>query len=217
MKPRCSNQRNQALTIFEAIIVVAVLALLVAMLLPTLSGHGHRQRINCVNNLKQVGLAYRIWSGDNNDRYPMEVSVTNGGTLELNNGRNAWINYLVMSNELSTPKILLCPDDIEHSPAATNFSWQLSGHVSYFVGLDARETIPQTWLSGDDNFAVGNESVEAGLLKLTTNMPITWTASRHHFAGNLCLADGSVQSVSCSGLTNSLRQTGLTTNRLAIP
>ena len=49
------------------------------------------ERIQCVNNLKQLGLAARIWEGDNNDKYPTSL--------------------VVMSNELSTVKILVCPSD----------------------------------------------------------------------------------------------------------
>ncbi len=173
--------------------------------------------MSCVNNLKQVGLAYRIWAGDNNDKYPMDISATNGGTMELVNGRNAWLDYLVMSNELSTPKILVCPQDEEHQPPATNFSSQLAGHISYFVGLDAGAKFPQTLLSGDDNFEISGAPVKSGLLAISSNTPIAWSAARHKFSGNLLLADGSVQSSSNSGLTNWIHQTGLATNRLAIP
>jgi len=49
------------------------------------------ERIQCVNNLKQIGLAMRIWAGDNNGKYPTSL--------------------VVMSNELSTVKILICPSD----------------------------------------------------------------------------------------------------------
>jgi len=51
------------------------------MLLPALAkAKAKAQRINCVNNLKQVGLSFRIWSGDNGDRYPQRVPNTEGGT-----------------------------------------------------------------------------------------------------------------------------------------
>jgi prepilin-type processing-associated H-X9-DG protein len=55
------------------------------------------------------------------------------------------------------------------------------------------------------------------LLEVATNTSIAWSAARHKFFGNILLADGSVQSVAISGLTNLLHQTGLATNRLAIP
>jgi prepilin-type processing-associated H-X9-DG protein len=217
MKPRVSHHKTAALTLVEVVLILSVLAILLAIFLPALTPHHGGQKINCVNNLKQVGLSFRIWGGDNNDKYPFEVSVTNGGTMELVNGRNAWINFFVMSNELSTPKILICPQDIKRQPAATNFSSQLAGHISYFVGLDAKEGDPQSILSGDDNFEIGGVPVESSLLNLSSNTPVAWTPTRHGVAGNILLADGNVQSLSNSGLTNWLHQTGLATNRLAIP
>lgn len=146
----------------------------------------------------------------------MSVSVTNGGVMEILN-QNPWMTYLVMSNELSTPKILFCPADTVHFPT-TSFSAGFSAqNISYFIGLNADETNPQMLLSGDDNFAIGGVPVKSGRLDLAANMPVTWTAARHHFAGNVAVADGSVQQMSNSGLTNWLHQTGLATNRLAIP
>ena len=197
--------------------VIVLLLVVAALLLPALAKAKIRGGPNCVNNLKQIGLAYRIWAGDNNGKYPMQVSVTNGGTMELANGRNAWINLFVMSNELSTPKLLYCPADNNHV-RATNFTTDFNNSkISYFVGLDANTNSPQVFLSGDDNFAIGGVPVKSGLLELSTNAPISWTAARHKFVGNIGLADGSVQMVSNSGLTNLLHQTGLATNRLAIP
>lgn len=217
MKPHCSNRRNRALTLMEIVVVIASLLVVVAILLPLLSKSTRRSsRIGCVNNLKQIGLAYRIWAGDNGNKYPMAVSVINGGVMEILS-QNAWMTYLVMSNELSTPKILICPVDTERQTAATNFSSGLKYKISYFIGLDASPSDPEVLLSGDDNFAVGGVPVKPGLLDLASNAPITWTAARHHFAGNVALGDGSVQQMSNSGLTNLLQQTGLATNRLAIP
>ena len=220
MKPRFSNNRSHALTLVEVLVVIVVLGILAAMLLPANSGRRRSDvamRINCINNLHQIGLAYRSWSGDHNDKYPMEVSVTNGGTMELVvDGKNAWLNYLAMSNELSTPAILYCTADTDHV-RATNFSNDLKDKISYFVGLNAVENYPQTLLSGDDNFAVDGVPVESGLLEISTNTPISLTAARHHFGGEIGFADGSVQMVNNSSLTNLLPQTGLATNRLAIP
>jgi prepilin-type N-terminal cleavage/methylation domain-containing protein len=218
MNPRFSNKTNQALTLTEVLVVIVVLAVLAMILIP--SGPVAKERairINCVNNLKQIGLAYRIWAGDHDDKYPMEISVKNGGTMGLADGRNAWINYFVMSNELFTPRLLHCMADT-NGFGATNFSVGFNNqNVSYFVGLDASTNHSQIFLSGDDNFEIGGVPIKSGLLELSTNMPIAWTAARHHFAGNILLTDGSVQEVNTVGLQTALQNTSLATNRLAIP
>jgi len=225
MKPRFSNQQTTALTRVEVMTVIIVLVILVVVLSRVLhfSYSDQRdirsevQRINCISNLKQIGLAFRLWEGDHNDKYPMQISVTNGGAMELVAAGNVAACFQVMSNELSTPKILLCPADTRRI-WATNFSADFdNSHISYFVGLDVtNDTNPQMFLSGDDNFAIGGVPVKSGVLQLLANTPVTWTKARHKFVGYIGMADGSVQQVTTDGLQKALQQAGAT-NRLVIP
>lgn len=206
------------MTLLEVFVVIVILGVLAAILLPAFTAHGCKcQKISCVSNLKQIGIAYRIWAGDNGEKYPMQFSVTNGGAFEFATGSNSWMVYSVMSNELSTPKVVICPQD-RKSVLATDFGKAFNNsNVSYFVGLNADEDHPQMMLSGDDNFAIGGVSIKSGLLEFSTNAPISWTAVRHKYAGNIGLVDGSVVSTSSSFLRQVLVQTGVATNRLAIP
>jgi hypothetical protein len=125
--------------------------------------------------------------------------------------------FQVMSNELSTPKVLICPADVSRD-YATNFTTDFhNNRISYFIGVDADDNYPQRILSGDANFEIGGIPIKSGLSEILTNTPIVWSAARHKFAGNILLNDGSVQSLLNANLTSQLQQTGIATNRLAIP
>jgi competence protein ComGC len=218
MKPRLSHRPEAAMTLFEVGVIIAIVLILLAVLLPMLGTGGRKtSRIGCVNNLKQLGLAYRIWEGDNGDIYPMGISVTNGGSMEQIRTGNAISTFEVMSNELSTPRILICPQDIDRS-YAMDFGGLASSNVSYFVGVDVtNDSNPQAILSGDCNFELGGKPVRPGMFTVRTNDPVSWDATRHVHTGNLGLGDGSVQSVTTLQLRNYFVQTGQATNRLAIP
>jgi len=68
------------------------------------------QRINCISNIKQIGLAARMWSNDHGDSLPPD--------------------FLTMSNELNSLKLLICPGDAKRA-AAANWSDFGLGNVSY--------------------------------------------------------------------------------------
>lgn len=217
MKTSISKKRNSALTWIELLVVLAVLALLAAMLLPGLSGARSHSGIQCVNNLKQTGLAFRIWEGDNGDNYPMAVAGKNGGSMEFLTGPSAFRTFQVMSNELSTPRVLMCPQETDRDRSlATNFDSFCNSNISYFVGVDACETNPLMILSGDHNITDGT-TLKNGVLTLTANRSARWTTEVHNKVGNICLADGSVQEESSSGLQGQIAKTGVATNRLLMP
>jgi hypothetical protein len=175
-------------------------------------------RIQCVNNLKTTGLAFRVWEGDHGDKYPMNVSETNGGTMGFTTGPDVWRHFQVMSNELSTPKVLICPAESDRVRKwATNFAFLRNSNISFFIGVDAtNETDPQMILSGDRNLTNGTP-IKNGILEVSSNWPAGWTAEMHNKVGNILLSDGSVQQLSGAGLRSTIGNTSIATNRLQMP
>src|SRR5881397_1744851 len=79
---KAHSPQARAFTLAELVIVVAILGLLATLFVHAQldpQDKARRDRILCVNQLKQVGLAFRIWSNDNNDKFPMQVEAKKGG------------------------------------------------------------------------------------------------------------------------------------------
>ena len=135
---------NAGLVLGYVSIVFSLVVL--GLLLPALSKAKQRaqrvgmepigQRNNCQNNLRQVGLAFKVWALEHNDHFPFNVSTNAGGTLELcAMGRdgydtNAIAHFRVIANELGTPSLLVCPNDSNKRPAA-DFSNLQPENITY--------------------------------------------------------------------------------------
>ncbi len=218
---RKRNQKSAAFSKLELIVVLVVIVVLASMLLPAISNcHCKAPRISCVNNLKQIGIAYRVWESDNNDKFPALVftatTTNSGGWKDLltnqNQGAWCWTNYAIMQNELGqSPKVVLCPAD--ERMAATNFTNIHNTNISYFVGVGSHDNFPQSILGGDRNLNPGWTSQKdygfspangnGNDITLQTNSvkdPVSWTFKMHSGgnsagAGNILLGDASVQQV----------------------
>jgi len=214
MKTRLDNLKA-GLTLVELLVLIAVLAILAGFLLPSLSrSTRHAPRITCVNNLKQVGLSFQIYAGDNRDHYPTDLSTSDQPVV---NELTPVFQYLQsLSNELGAVKVVICPSD-EKRKVADDFSTLRDANISYFVGLDANENSPTSVLSGDRNIENGIRP-DHGVLRLTTNQNIRFTKDIHKNQGNISFCDGSVQQVTSAQLRQEIiRNFPFATNRIKLP
>jgi hypothetical protein len=231
MKLNPTPRRACAFSLTELAIVIVLLLILGVVMMyylavsnrPTRTKAG---RIGCVSNLKQIGLAYKVFANDNDDKFPFFVT----NSLAFGNVTQAWLHFQAMSNECGSAKILTCPADGERlrnmmsdfgmGPTATAFSLASKSNsaVSYTASLDADETLPNAILSSDRHLLTNRFNMDGRLyLASSTIASAAWTTNQHDGAGNIALSDGSVQQITSSGLTAQMRMQHIATNRLLLP
>lgn len=230
MRLHSPTRHERALTQTELLCVIVGVLFLTAIALPFLA----KQKAGssggtCVNNLKQVGLSFLVWANDNDDKFPYYTT----NCLAYTNETQAWMHFYAMSNELGYARFLTCPQDPTRlSNRVQDFTAGPMGllsrsnrAVSYFVGLEADETLPLVLLSGDRNLLSPTNSFAGPVLLLATNTPFLWDSDLHTSRGNVVMGDGSVHSFDRWGLLSHLsssvpgpfRLGGLATNRLLMP
>jgi type II secretory pathway pseudopilin PulG len=211
---------SHAFTWVEMLVVIVIVVILVGMIIP--AGHPSEKagRIKCVNDLKNVGLAFRIYATDHGERFPWEISGTNGA-IHINYSPDPMTYILPITNELSIPKILQCPEDIRYTKTDwTNWNQFSRTNLSYFISPDASGTFPQSFMAGDRNITNEFGRLLPGLRGLSrTNNMAGWDETTHKHQGNACMGDGSVQQLSSARLRDQLRNTGQTIKyiKLSVP
>jgi len=203
--------------LFVVIGVVGVITLLLAgYLIPAMrKAKGGPGPPSCINNLKEVDMSFQFWADDHNNKFPMQVSTNDGGALEFMSGPNFFMAFSVMSNELSTTKVLVCPEDKEKT-IATNFADFNRNHLSYFVGIDATPALSNAFLCGDRNLTNGMP-LRNGILDAVGNPPPVWTGEMHRFSGNVAFVYGYTWQIGNLDLRAAIQKAGMATNRLAVP
>ncbi len=181
--------------------------------------------VACMSNLKQIGLGLIMYSEDNKQMFPWQVSTSAGGNAELNEAFTPVNIFLGLTNNLRQPHLFACPTDKARA-AATNFDNFSNTNLSYFVSLSAVATgdfnTSRLILAGDRHLSVNNQPVKPGLCLVDSNSTPGWTRELHESKnllqrGNLLFADGHVVFIRSSDLPANFNNQPIPTSRLAIP
>lgn len=144
------NVSRLGFTLVELLAVIAVIMLLAALLLSSLTrGKGHAERALCVSNLRQWGIALGAYATDCANYFPENRDGRTGPSWCGATVQNFWTNYLVplvRSGEINRTHVLFCPTE----------KWHRAADLVPQVGQNGQLSVGYFLLPHRDPAAAGN-------------------------------------------------------------
>jgi len=186
---RLSGRMPRGFTLIELLVVVAIIAILMAILLPALSGARESAKAaQCQSNLRQIGIAYRFYAEDYGRRLPPNWDTS----YAPNESWYHWNEYILPYCNNSTNKLFQCPASPSQGSSqvfAINFGISNKSDM----GMKVFEALAQSDAMLFADSPVGWKNIYCGWTVSDPSYAIGAIHLRHREKGNCLMLDGHVE------------------------
>jgi prepilin-type N-terminal cleavage/methylation domain-containing protein/prepilin-type processing-associated H-X9-DG protein len=173
------SSRRAAFTLIELLVVIAIIAILASMLLPALArAKEAAKKTSCLNNVRQVGLAFQGFLGDNNDRFFTYVTerTAPAGTPDTPDARAPYSYRQQLQPYTGGTNVFKCPNGLPW-PDPQAGAWFNTDYGNNHNEENLPGATEQAWYQAHPDFGF-NETVTAASLPHPTDFILLSDAGR---------------------------------------
>jgi prepilin-type N-terminal cleavage/methylation domain-containing protein len=161
---------SRAFTLIELLVVIAIIAILAAILFPVFAqAKEAAKKTQCISNVRQIGISYLLYLGDNDERYPGTVSEREApaGTPDTAAARAPYSIRVKLDPYIKSQNLFKCPDS-KQWPVPAAGHWYTTDYGNNNSEANVPGATQQAWYKSHPDFGFNEDTSQNDLASISS-------------------------------------------------